>query len=99
MPAERVLRALVTGLRRAASEEKLDLQEVSCERDYSRACPLGWIDMDQKCQLNDRVVSFNGMTPWRAMLGVTRGVGQMTCFVFAGDGAVCGNGGNGFRHF
>jgi len=64
MPAERVLRALVTGLRRAASEEKLDLQEVSCERDYSRACPPGWIDMDQKCQLNDVAVSLNGMTPW-----------------------------------
>lgn len=64
VPTERVQRALATGLRRAALEETLDLQELSCDRDYSQACPPGWIEMDGKCNLNGETVSLAGMTPW-----------------------------------
>lgn len=63
-PADRVQRALIMGLRRAASEESIDLKELACDRDYSRACPPGWVDMDNTCHLNGIAVSLAGMTPW-----------------------------------
>jgi len=37
-------KAVASGLLRALGDEGVDLQEVTCNRDYSRLCPEGWAE-------------------------------------------------------
>jgi len=37
-------KAVASGLVRALGDEGLDLQDVTCNRDFSRLCPEGWAD-------------------------------------------------------
>lgn len=43
-PTLAVQTAVADGLLRAIGDEGIDLQEVSCNRDYSHLCPQGWAD-------------------------------------------------------
>lgn len=38
-------RAVADGLAQALADEAMDINEVSCNRDYSQQCPSGWADM------------------------------------------------------
>lgn len=71
-PQLAVERAVADGLERAMADEGLDLQDVTCNRDYSRLCPEGWAeagdgssciaqqDFQGSCPLK---LDFGGLTP------------------------------------
>merc|ERR1719277_2423153 len=44
-PPSAVAGALLAALRMAIADEGLSPQDFECDRDYSQACPQGWIDM------------------------------------------------------
>lgn len=70
--AAQIAEALMAGLRRAASDESYDLEDVACDRDYSGNCPSGWLEKtDGVCgapgpyhnHMRARTLDLRGMTP------------------------------------